>query len=268
MVQVTGLWTRDPNFDLSYHVRRVSLPPPGSVQQVLEIAQTQAVTPLDRSRPPWVGLYVEGVEGGRSAYILQCHHVLMDGGGATQLFGRIMGRRRESHPGPLPEWAEKRATFTPVQATSSGLSRVVKSIPGVAGKVGATLADATVNPLRAAKYARSAARVVAPQSDTLPDSVKTGARTAWRFGTLECELTDLKKAGVRVGMVFSVVAVAALIGSPIAGVLIQADNGQYLYAQMFMGCAIIAGSLTLTAARVAKLESSSSKRSKIPGAGH
>ena len=39
------LWTRDPNFDLSYHVRRVSLPPPGSMQQILEIAQTQAVTP-------------------------------------------------------------------------------------------------------------------------------------------------------------------------------------------------------------------------------
>jgi diacylglycerol O-acyltransferase / wax synthase len=206
------LWTRDPNFDLSYHVRRVSLPPPGSVQQVLEIAQTQAVTPLDRSRPPWVGLYVEGVEGGRSAYILQAHHVLMDGGGATQLFGRIMGRRRESHPGPLPEWAEKRATFTPVQATSSGLSRVVKSIPAVAGKVGATLGDATVNPLRAAKYARSAARVVAPQSDTLPDSVKTGARTAWRFGTLECELTDLKKAGAAAGGTVNDAFVAAVLG--------------------------------------------------------
>src|ERR1700747_401027 len=48
------LWTRDPNFALTASVRRVSLPPPGSGQQVLEIAQTQAVTPLDRSRPPWV----------------------------------------------------------------------------------------------------------------------------------------------------------------------------------------------------------------------
>jgi diacylglycerol O-acyltransferase / wax synthase len=206
------VWTRDPNFDLSYHLRRVRLPRPGSMRQLLEIAQTQGVIPLDRNRPPWVGLFVEGVEGGRSAYILQAHHVLMDGAGATQLFGRIMGRRRESHPGPLPEWTDKRPTFTPVRATSSGISRVVKNIPAVAGMVGATLANAAVHPLRAATYARSAARVVAPQSDTLPDSVKGGARTAWRFGMLECELTDLKKAGAAVGGTVNDAFVSAVLG--------------------------------------------------------
>jgi diacylglycerol O-acyltransferase / wax synthase len=206
------LWTRDSNFDLDYHQPRVGLPSPGSMQQVLEIAQTQGVTPLDRNRPPWVGLYIEGVEGGRSAYILQAHHVLMDGGGATQLFGRIMGRRPGSHPGPLPGWTQERATFTRVQATSSGVSRIVRNIPVVAGKVGAKLAQATLNPLRAANYARSAARVVAPQSDTLPDSVKSGARTTWRFGVLECELTDLKKAGAAAGGTVNDAFVAAVLG--------------------------------------------------------
>ncbi|KAE8375301.1 major facilitator superfamily domain-containing protein [Aspergillus bertholletiae] len=71
--------------------------------------------------------------------------------------------------------------------------------------------------------------------------------------TLSTLTTDLKKTGVRMGMVLSVVAVAALIGSPIAGALIQLDDGQYLYAQMFMGSAVIAGAVTLFAARVAKL---------------
>jgi WS/DGAT/MGAT family acyltransferase len=206
------LWARDPNFDLDYHLRRVGLPSPGSVQQILEIAQTQGVTPLDRNRSPWVGLYVEGVEGGRSAYILQAHHVLMDGGGATQLMGRIMGRTRESHPGPLPEGTQDRATITPGQATSSGLSRIVRNIPAVAGKVGAAVADAALNPLRAANYARSAARVVAQQQDTLPDSVKSGARTAWRFGVLECELADLKKAGAAAGGTVNDAFVAAVLG--------------------------------------------------------
>ncbi|PLB51732.1 putative MFS monocarboxylate transporter [Aspergillus steynii IBT 23096] len=71
--------------------------------------------------------------------------------------------------------------------------------------------------------------------------------------TLSTLTTDLKKTGVRMGMVLSVVAVAALIGSPIAGALIQQGNGHYLYAQMFMGSAIIAGMLTLLVSRVAKL---------------
>ncbi|KAJ5162425.1 hypothetical protein N7492_007817 [Penicillium capsulatum] len=71
--------------------------------------------------------------------------------------------------------------------------------------------------------------------------------------TLSTLTTDLKKIGVRMGMVLSVVAVAALIGSPIAGALVQRDDGEYLYAQMFMGSAIIAGTLTLTAARVVRV---------------
>ncbi|KAJ5198380.1 uncharacterized protein N7498_007497 [Penicillium cinerascens] len=71
--------------------------------------------------------------------------------------------------------------------------------------------------------------------------------------TLSTLTTDLKKIGVRMGMVLSIVAVAALIGSPIAGALISTDGGDYLYAQMFMGSAIIAGSVVLIGARVTKV---------------
>ncbi|KAL4919108.1 major facilitator superfamily domain-containing protein [Aspergillus aurantiobrunneus] len=71
--------------------------------------------------------------------------------------------------------------------------------------------------------------------------------------TLSTLTTDLKKMGARMGMVMSVVGVAALIGSPIAGALVQRGDGDYLYSQMFMGSVIIVGTLNLVAARVAKL---------------
>jgi MFS family permease len=71
--------------------------------------------------------------------------------------------------------------------------------------------------------------------------------------TLSTLTTDMKKIGVRMGMVLSVVAVAALIGSPIAGALVVHDDGNYLYAQMFMGSAIFAGGLTLIGSRVTKV---------------
>ncbi|EPS26585.1 hypothetical protein PDE_01522 [Penicillium oxalicum 114-2] len=71
--------------------------------------------------------------------------------------------------------------------------------------------------------------------------------------TLSTLTTDLKKIGVRMGMVMSVVAVAALIGSPIAGALIECDDGGYLYAQMFTGSTMLAGTVTLMAARVCKV---------------
>lgn len=71
--------------------------------------------------------------------------------------------------------------------------------------------------------------------------------------TLSTLTTDLKKTGVRMGMVLSVVGTAALIGSPIAGALLRSGDGNYLYAQMFMGTAITAGMLTLAGSRVARL---------------
>ncbi|KAL2009225.1 hypothetical protein VTN00DRAFT_7419 [Thermoascus crustaceus] len=71
--------------------------------------------------------------------------------------------------------------------------------------------------------------------------------------TLSTLTSDLKKVGVRMGMVLSVLSIAALTGSPIAGALVQKGEGDYLYAQMFMGSAMIAGTMTLTGARVAKL---------------
>ncbi|MCJ1362174.1 hypothetical protein MMC16_001276 [Acarospora aff. strigata] len=70
--------------------------------------------------------------------------------------------------------------------------------------------------------------------------------------TLSSLTTDLKKAGVRMGMVFSVVSFACLTGPPLAGVLVQRGDGRYLYAQLFAGSVMLAGCVTLVGARVAR----------------
>ncbi len=67
--------------------------------------------------------------------------------------------------------------------------------------------------------------------------------------TLSSLTTDLKKTGVRVGMVFSVVSFACLTGPPLGGALIQKRGGGYLYAQMFAASVLACGCLTLMAAR-------------------
>lgn len=61
--------------------------------------------------------------------------------------------------------------------------------------------------------------------------------------------TDVKKMGVSTGMCFSFVSLACLTGPPIAGALIQRDNGGYLYAQLFGGVALMGGTFTLMAAK-------------------
>ena len=64
--------------------------------------------------------------------------------------------------------------------------------------------------------------------------------------------TDLQKMGVRTGMCFSVVSIACLTGPPIAGALVEQENGRFLYAQIFGGSAFMAGILALIGAKVAK----------------
>ena len=65
--------------------------------------------------------------------------------------------------------------------------------------------------------------------------------------------SDLSKMGVRTGMCFTVVSIACLTGPPVAGALIQKDQGGFLFAQIFGGSAFVGGSLTLLAARTAKV---------------
>ena len=43
--------------------------------------------------------------------------------------------------------------------------------------------------------------------------------------TLSSLTTDLRKMGVRIGMVFSIVSIACLTGPPLAGALIQRERG-------------------------------------------
>ncbi|KAF7943117.1 hypothetical protein EAE96_011059 [Botrytis aclada] len=70
--------------------------------------------------------------------------------------------------------------------------------------------------------------------------------------TLSSLTTDLRKAGVRMGMVFTVVSFAVLTGPPIGGVLIQKKNGGYEYAQIFAAADLLIGTAFLILARLAK----------------
>nr|OQO19667.1 hypothetical protein B0A51_10976 [Rachicladosporium sp. CCFEE 5018] len=57
--------------------------------------------------------------------------------------------------------------------------------------------------------------------------------------------TDMSKAGVRMGMGFTIVSFACLTGPPLAGALIQVADGSYLYAQIWGGASFMLGTALL-----------------------
>jgi WS/DGAT/MGAT family acyltransferase len=71
-------WEDDAAFDLNYHLRRASLPPPGDQAALRELASLLASTPLDLGRPLWQFHLVADYRGG-SALICRLHHTIGDG---------------------------------------------------------------------------------------------------------------------------------------------------------------------------------------------
>jgi MFS family permease len=68
--------------------------------------------------------------------------------------------------------------------------------------------------------------------------------------TLVASISDVKQIGVRTGAMFSWVAVAVLVGSPIGGQLYTANNGSYKTMQIFSSVLTAAGTLCFAALRV------------------
>ncbi|KAI9926993.1 hypothetical protein AWENTII_010831 [Aspergillus wentii] len=63
---------------------------------------------------------------------------------------------------------------------------------------------------------------------------------------------SIEKTGTRLGMILSIVGVASLTGPSILGSLIQIDQGEYLYGQLFSATSILIGAISVVAARIAK----------------
>lgn len=87
-------WVDDPGFSLDYHLRRVRAPLPGDLRSVLDLAAPWTAALFDTARPPWECTIVEGVEGGRAAFVLRFHHTLTDGVGGVDLAGVAFDRER------------------------------------------------------------------------------------------------------------------------------------------------------------------------------
>lgn len=95
------LWVEDPDFDIDYHVRRVGLPRPGTMRQMLDLATLIANDPFDRTRPLWQFVVIEGVEGDKAVLVEKLHHTIADGEGSVQLSLQFFDFQRDA-PEPPP----------------------------------------------------------------------------------------------------------------------------------------------------------------------
>jgi len=135
-------WEPYPDFDLDFHMRRVSAPAPATVDVVLEMARIAAMEDFDRARPLWKVTLIDDLSDGGSALLCTFHHALTDGVGGVQIGMTLFDlsevpRRRDELPA-APEAAEASwlqaygdtMRFNTSKAATA-LSSVVRSAPGL-----------------------------------------------------------------------------------------------------------------------------------------
>jgi diacylglycerol O-acyltransferase / wax synthase len=96
------VWADDARFDLRWHVRHTALPRPGTMAQLRELVGRVMSQPLDLERPLWQLYLIEGVDGGRHAYISKTHHALVDGVSAVDVATIMLDPNPEGTEMPVP----------------------------------------------------------------------------------------------------------------------------------------------------------------------
>jgi diacylglycerol O-acyltransferase len=102
-------WIEDEHFEIRNHVTRAALPAPGGDAELCEWIADFFSHRLDRTRPLWEMVLLEGLENGRWALAQQTHHCLVDGVGSVDVAQLLLDPEPAPDGQELPAWPEPRA---------------------------------------------------------------------------------------------------------------------------------------------------------------
>lgn len=192
------VWTDDPDFDLTYHVRRVTLPRPGGQAQLEDFLSRVLARTLARDRPLWEAYLVEGLEDDSVALVTKTHQAMLGGDVGTELAQLLL----REEPAPV----EPEVPDTPRWVAEPGPSalelalhdaRALLSEPGralaSARRDGIGLGEGAVRLARGAGHA--AATLVQTVTNLAPASpLNTPTGAARRIALVDLPLAGLRSA--------------------------------------------------------------------------
>jgi WS/DGAT/MGAT family acyltransferase len=194
-------WTVDPDFDLSWHVRRLEAPPPRTLGWVVDFARTTGMAGFDRDRPLWECTLVDGLEGGQAAVVMKTHHALTDGIGGMELAKFLFDFERvPDELGPMPDAPATEDLGTSALVFDALAFESTRALRFVTRRVTSAASDAA----HALRHPRASAgelvatlasvgRTVEPVNRTLSPVMKERHFT-WRYDVLEVPLDELRHA--------------------------------------------------------------------------
>ncbi|GAY17313.1 wax ester/triacylglycerol synthase domain-containing protein [Mycobacterium sp. shizuoka-1] len=212
-------WEYAPDFDLDYHMRRVSAPEPGNLDGVLEMARLAAMADFDRARPLWEATLIDGLDDGGAAVLCKFHHALTDGVGGVQIAMTLFDLTEDPRAmGAVPD-----EPVAPAAEPLAGYRDALRYNAGLVGKVVAEsvkiaprlLLNTIRQPLQTAEsageLAASVYRTVRPVNTTGSPLMKNRTLIR-RLGVLDVPMPRLREAAHRSGGALNDAFVAGVAG--------------------------------------------------------
>lgn len=188
-------WLEVETLDLSKHVLKRRLPAPGSDRQLAALVSTLHAKQLDRKRPLWQFVVIEGLANGEVALYSKIHHAVLDGQGGVALAQALLDLaprrpRRTARKSAKGETAKpprgRDVAQAAMRANAQQLLKLLRAVPPV---------------LRLASEARreSAAEGLRSSLDRLRDTVLLAPRT--RFNRQVSDRRSFAAASLELGAV-------------------------------------------------------------------
>ncbi len=210
----TPFWVDYPDFDIHQHLRRVTLPAPGTEAQFQELVGELLAPPLDRSKPLWELILVEGFAEERFGVVYKTHHAMADGISAVDIGMLLFDVEPRSEP------AREAAPWTPAETPSRAalIGHAGAGIAATLRRLGRWLRRALREPGRASR--RAADGVIglwevtwnlARPAPKVPFNTTIGPRRSMSWATFD--LPEFKRVKNALGGTVNDVTLAVVAGA-------------------------------------------------------
>jgi diacylglycerol O-acyltransferase len=212
-------WEDDDQFDMAAHVRHAALPAPGGEEELCDWLADYWSHRLDRMRPLWEVVVLEGLEDGRWALATKTHHAMVDGVGSIDVGSLMLDTEPELRPEPAAPAVSTTGAGEPDRGRSrrSHLVGALRWAPEHLVRAAVSGADVALHPRKAAEMLeRSRAAVEVLVRDELvgaPASTlncRIGATR--RFAVVRVSLADLKEIKKALGGTVNDAVLASVTG--------------------------------------------------------
>jgi WS/DGAT/MGAT family acyltransferase len=216
-------WRDDPDIDISWHVRHLDLPAPGTERQLLDLAADLNAQPFDLDRPLWRFTVIGGLEGGRAAMVQQMHHAITDGEGGMRMSLQFIDFERDApDPEPIAEAVGAEPSEAPAHNALAdavdALSHLARRGTGIARRTvdeGTELLRHPDQALALVEAAGATARSVLRQAtvtDKAQSPLWTSRTLGRRLDVLRVPLDDVKRVAKALGGSVNDLFVTAIAG--------------------------------------------------------